>query len=262
MKPTLVKIGRWTIVASIVVGSLFALYGSLFFFPYPLFPHHVEVAGFEVFSDREIPADLEAAIEDARRRVDAMELSRGETTLRLFICNSERKYVTLSRLAGKRHAGQALVITAAGNAFFSIHGIESIGQRNRGSPVHSRLEGSLSAAIAHEFAHVLLSAKVGRRDERRIPTWKSEGYADFMAHRGSAASDPEYDLRNRISYLLDESHWRPPVTTYDRRHVRWHVLVEYLFTVRGIRLAELLADDVMESSAWSEMMVWYRETAQ
>ncbi len=262
MKPTLVKIGTWTILGSISVGSLVAIYCSLFFFPYPLFPHHVEIAGFDVFSDREIPVDLEAVIEDARRRIDAMELYRGKTTLRLFICYSERKYVTLSRLAGKRQAGQALVITAAGNAFFSTQRIESIGQRNGGRPVHSRLEGSLSAAIAHEFAHVLLSAEVGRREERRIPTWKSEGYADFMAHQGPAASDPEHDLRNRCSYLLDESHWRPPATTYDRRHLRWHVLVEYLFIVREIGLAEFLADDVTESRAWSEMMAWYGETAQ
>ena len=257
MKIRIRKIAKWALWGLAVVVVLFGLYLSVFFFPYPLFPHHIEHAGFNVYSDREIPDGFEVVLADARRRVEAMELSHAGSNLRIFLCFSQRKFVTLIKLAGKRHAGQALVISAAGNAFLSKEGIEAIGQRNSGRPVHSRLEGLWSAAIAHEVAHVLVGAEVGRREERRIPPWKSEGYADFMANRAPAASDPDYNFAKRVKFLLDDDHWRPPVTTFDRRHFRWHILVEYLCAVRGFGLAELLADDVTENGAWSEMMAWY-----
>lgn len=251
------RVAKWGAVALAVVIVLFGLYLSVFFFPYPWFPHHTELAGFSVYSDHQIPPGFEVVLADARRRVEAMELSHNGGNLRLFLCFSERKFVTLIKLAGKRHAGQALVISAAGNAFFSAHGIEAIGRRNGGRPVHSRLEGSWSTAIAHEVAHVLIGAEMGRREERQIPPWKSEGYADFMANLAAAESDADYDFAERVKFLLDDDHWQPPVTNFDRRHFRWHLLVEYLCTERDFTFADLMDVGVTEESAWDQMMTWY-----
>ena len=152
------KLGGWLLRALAVVAVLFILYASVFLFPYPLFPNHAEFAGFSVYSDREILEDFELVLDDARRRVGAMELYRGANTPRIFVCYSQRLFIFLNRLAGKRHVGQALVISVAGNVFLSETGIESVAQRNGGRPVHSRLEGSWSAAIAHEVAHDLVFA--------------------------------------------------------------------------------------------------------
>ncbi len=67
------KIAKWALWGLAVVVVLFGLYLSVFFFPYPLFPHHIEHAGFNVYSDREIPEGFEVVLADARRRVEAME---------------------------------------------------------------------------------------------------------------------------------------------------------------------------------------------
>ncbi len=61
----------------------------------------------------------------------------------------------------------------------------------------------------------------------------------------------------REELLLDDRNWQPPVTSFDRRHFRWHVLVEYLCDVRGLDFAELLDDDVTQDDAWDEMTAWY-----
>jgi len=251
------KLGKWSLWVLGVVAVLVTLYISVFFFPYPLFPNHAEFDGFSVYSDREILDDFSAVIEDARRRITAMELDHAGSTFRIFLCHSQRKFVTLNKLAGKRYVGQALVISAAGNAFFSAHGIEEVRRRTGGRPAHSRLEGSWSAAIAHEVAHRLVFSEVGYRRARRIPVWKSEGYADYEANLASAASDPDYDFRSRIQFLLDDDNWRPPVRPFDRRHFRWHLLVEYLCSVRGFGFSNLLDDEVTEARAWNEMREWY-----
>ena len=257
MKSRIRKVAKWGAVTLAVAVVLFGLYLSVFFFPYPLFPHHAELAGFSVYSDREIPNDFELLVEDARRRVEAMELYRGAKPPRLFVCRSQRLFVFLVRLTGKRYAGQALVISAANNAFLSEEGIEAIGRRNSGRPVNSRLQGSWSAAIAHEVAHLQMVDAVGARGGRRLPRWKSEGYADFAANHVATASDPEYEFSRRVEFLLDDDHWQPPVTTFDRRHFRWHLLVEYLCSVKGLAFEDLMDAGVTEESARAEMMAWY-----
>jgi hypothetical protein len=250
-------IAKWTLWGLAVVIALFALYLSVFFLPYPLFPHHTKHAGFSVYSDREIPKDFDLVLEGAQRRVEAMELYRGAATPRIFVCRSPRLFVFLVKLAGKRYAGQGLGISAAGNVFLSETGIESIGQRNGSRPVHSRLQGSWAAAIAHEVAHELVYAEVGFKRARRIPAWKSEGYADYSANLAAAASDPDYDFRSRIRYLLDDESWRLAVKPFDRRHFRWHVLVEFLCSVKGLTFKNLIDENVTEDQAWDQMMVWY-----
>ena len=257
MKITIRRTVKWILWGLATVSVAFGLYLSLFFFPYPLFPHHAEVARFSVWSDREIPDDFELVLDDARRRVDNMELFVGGSNLRIFVCHSRRLFVVLNRLAGKRFAGQALVISAAGNAFFSVPGIEAVRLRNGNRIPHSRLEGSWPAAIAHEVAHGLVVAELGGRLARRVPTWKSEGYADYTASLLPAVSDPDYDFRSRVGWVLDDTLWRGSVGPVDRRHFRWHLLVEYLCSVEGLSFHQLLADTVTEQTAWAGMIAWY-----
>ena len=257
MKATMGKIGKWSLWGLGALVVIFGLYLSVFFLPYPLFLHHMEHAGFSVYSDRDIAEDFELVLQDVGFRVEGMELYRGSNHLRIFVCRSQRLFVFLNRLAGKGHGGQALVISVAGNAFFSEQVIESVGRRNGGRPVHSRLEGSWSAAIAHEVAHDLVYSEVGYRKARQIPVWISEGFADYSANLVPARADPDYDFRERIGLLLDEDSWRSTMGYVDRRHFRWHVLVEYLCSVKGLTFTDLMDAGVTEESASSQMMSWH-----
>ena len=181
----------------------------------------------------------------------------GGNDLRIFVCHSPRLFAALNRLAGKRHWGQALVISAAGNAFFSVPGIEEAGRRNGGRVPHSRLEGSWAAAIAHEAAHDLVFAELGSRRGTKVPVWKSEGHADYSANLLPMTSDPDYDLKRRIGWVLDDDLWSGPAGPVDRRHFRWQVLVEFLSGVEGMSFHQILEDSVTEESAWADLMEWY-----
>ncbi len=257
MKITIRRAMKWTLWGLAALTVTVGLYLSLFFLPYPLFPHHAEFAGFSVWSDREIPEDFVLVLDDARRRVEAMELYSGEAPPRIFVCRSHRLFRFFIKMAGKRFAGQGLLVSVAGNAFFSSEMIETIGRRNGGRFPNSRLEGSWAAAIAHEVAHDLVFSELGFRKAQKIPTWKSEGYADYSANLVPAASDPDYDFRRRIEWVLDDGLWRGSVGPVDRRHFRWHVLVEYLCSVEGLNFNQLLEGAVTEESAWADMMTWY-----
>jgi hypothetical protein len=253
------KWGAWTLG---VLAALVMAYLAIFFVPYPLFPHQLEAHGFRVYSDREIPAGFEAELEDARVRLEAMELYRGDQPLRIFVCQSHDLFKFFVRMAGKRHAGQGLLISVAGNAFFSHEMIAEIGRRNGGRPVHSRLQGSWPAAIAHELAHALVFAEVGFRSARRIPVWKSEGYADYQANKAAIDADADYDLRHRVGTLLDDEAWTSPTAMVDRRHFRWQLQVEYLCEVEGLGFSGLLRERVTDSQARERMMQWHHQAAR
>jgi hypothetical protein len=253
------RAGRWIARSLGAAAVLLGLYLSVFFFPYPLFRHHVEAAGFSVYSDREIPESFKLVLEDAQRRVEAMPLYRADAMPRIFVCRSQRRFAFLVKLAGKPHAGQGLLISVAGNAFFSGQELEAIARRNQARPAHSRLEGSWSAAIAHEVAHHLVFTAIGFRGTRRIPVWKSEGYADYTANLTEGGPDPLRQIRDRTALLVDDSSWQGSTGAIDRRHFRWQVMVEFLCEVKGLDLPGLLADDVTETGTWTELTAWQRQ---
>ena len=249
----IVKGGAWALGA---IAVLVGLYLSPFFFPYPMFRHHVQTAGFDVYADREVPESFETVLEDARRRVEAMPLYRADALPRIFVCHSRRRFAFLVKLAGKRRAGQGLLVSAAGNAFFSAYGIEAVSRRKGSRPARSRLEGSWAAAIAHEVAHYLMYAEVGFLGARRMPAWKAEGYADYSTHLADTGPDPRREILDRVALLADDDLWQGPTGAIDRRHFRWQVMVEYLCEVKGLDFAGLLADDVTEAGARAELMAW------
>ena len=92
------KAAKRVLLGLAVVVSLIGLYLSVFFLPYPLFPHHIEHEGFTVYSDREIAEDFRQVLEYARLRVDAMELYRGQELPRIFVCRSQRLFEFFVRL--------------------------------------------------------------------------------------------------------------------------------------------------------------------
>lgn len=252
------KLVRWIALAVGAIVLLVGLYLSVFFLPYPLFRHHTTGAGFSVYCDREVPEGFGPVLEEARRRVEAMPLYRGSPLPRIFVCRSQRLFELLVKLAGKRHAGQGLLISAARNMFLSEHGIATVARRNAEGPTHSRLEGSWSEAIAHEVAHQLMTDELGFRRMRGVPAWKAEGYADYSAALGELERDRSSDLASRVEVLLDDEAWRGATARIDRRHFRWQLEVEYLCSVRGLDLTSLLAPDITEEEARREMMGWWK----
>jgi hypothetical protein len=251
------RIAKWIVRTGIAIVVLIGAYLSVFFLPYPLFPHHLEHAGFSVYSDREIPPDFVPILDEARVRLETMELYCGDNPPRIFVCRSQRLFDFINRWAGKRHSGQGLLISLAGNAFFSGPRIAEVADRHGDGLTRSRLAGSWPAAICHETAHHLVFKHLGLFGIRGLPVWKAEGYADSQANLPPAALDSEDDLRARIALVLDDASWIGPTATIDRRHFRWQTLVEFLATVRGVTFDRLRDPELTEELAMADMTAWY-----
>lgn len=58
-------------------------------------------------------------------------------------------------------------------------------------------ERTLSGTIAHETVHILTARRLGELRMARLPRWKREGYADFVARETSLRPDDEARIRAR-----------------------------------------------------------------
>jgi len=231
---------------------------ALVVFPHPLFPHRRLSTSVDLRSDEPLGPATDEALQAAHRRILAMPLHRPAEHYELFLCHRERLYRLFAFLTRTPPFTQGLIVSSAtGTVVLSAPGIRRMRARTGGEPVHSRLEGTLDAAIAHEVAHLQVRGRLGLRRSTALPPWKSEGWADYSAHRANLGSDPRGGLAARVAVLLDDDVWRGPMSSADRRHFGWQLLVEYLADVEGMSFDGLVADGVTEAACRSRLLAWY-----
>ncbi|HSN57451.1 MAG TPA: hypothetical protein VLT32_22470 [Candidatus Sulfomarinibacteraceae bacterium] len=254
------RISRWVLGAIATLVVLVAGFVAFVVYPVPLYRHHRQIGRFSVYSDLAItPAD-ESAVEEAERTLAAGELDTPEDRFRIFLSSSSRKYAFFCAVARRGVASQAVVFTRARSIIISLDGIGAIRARSGGRPPNSRLEGSLAFAIAHEAAHIEAASAVRRRGLPQLPTWLSEGWADYTAGSAGLRGDPPAQLPDRARLVFDDAAWVAPLLRSDRRHFRWHVSVEYLATVRGLGFDDLATGAIGEGDAERDLRRWMTTT--
>jgi hypothetical protein len=248
---------RWALRAVLVLLLLTALYMAVLAAPYPLFPHKHAIGEFAVRSSHPIHERTVQVIEATRERIKAMEYYKAGGSYRVFICGNERLYSLFAFLTRKSPKSQAIGLCLFGNMYMNEARIRRLAARIYGTIPHSRFDGDFSGAISHEIAHFMVVREVGFRKAIALPIWKSEGYADYQAHRATAVADSMYRLTDRIALLRDDAFWSHS-NSPARRFFEWHLLVEYLAEVKGFGLRDLLEETVTESGTRAEMLDWYR----
>jgi photosystem II stability/assembly factor-like uncharacterized protein len=224
--------------------------------PVPLYPHHLRVGRFSVYSDRAVGADVHAVIDEVERAISCGGLDHPDDRYRVFLSHDPWKYEFFCAIVRRDSDSQALVFSRSRSMIMSVGGIDSMRERTGGRPRFSRLEGSLAFAIAHEAAHIQVENEIRRRGLSRPPTWLIEGLADRTAAGGARRGASGDGLADRARLAFDREAWRPPLRSVDQRHFRWQVLVDYLADVRGARLDELLAGHVSEAATERDLREW------
>ena len=255
LRPTMRKIGIWTLKLFLILSAVAALYVAVLVFPSPLFAHTQTYGSYRVYSDEPLPADLARRIDDLDRRVQGMEHAPPAASQRIFLCGP-KKYSFFAFLLRKNPASLAIGLSAANESFVSVERVQLFAERNQGVLRHTRFEGNLAEVVAHEIAHFNSVHALGLRSHIDQPLWKSEGWAEYQANLATIRSDPDYDLGSRIEQLLDDRYWAGN-SAFARRMWRYQLLVEFLGEVQGYRLVDLSRDEVTESFASQEMLAWY-----
>jgi hypothetical protein len=249
--------GRWTLRGAVLLVVVVALDVACLAYPNPLFAHKRTFGEFTVYSSRPLPDGFEQTIDDVRERIEAMENARAGAGCRIYICDTPRRYSLFARLTRRSPISMAIGLSAFRNVFINEQRVRRVAADNHGRIRHCRFEGNFAEVIAHEIAHFNVVTSLGFWKATRLPTWKSEGYAEYQANIAATRADDSYNLADRVRLLMNREFWGAE-DSLARRLYEWHILVEFLAEEQGYGLDELAGEGVTESSARQELLAWYR----
>lgn len=191
-------------------------------FPQPLFPHRLTYRGFTIHSDRPLSRGIYSVLDRTSALLASSAVYDSTARHTVFLSSSHAKFALFAR---EHFRAFGIRSPLRGHIFISDVDPER-GVVVRYAEDHN--ERQLSGVLAHEVTHNLLHNVAGGRD---LPTWKEEGYAEYVA--GESTFDYDEGVRLLARGGSDSS----PAF----RYLKYRLLVEYLLEEKGVGFEEFLS---------------------
>ena len=218
----LYRVTNWAVA---VLGIAYLL---LIFNPNLLFAHSLRIGPFDIHSDRPIAKQVRDVAANAERRLAASPLYADDQRFEIFIAEDDwRRWLLNPR--GAKAFGAHIIFTGKiilnrcdieANRIFNDRPLYNV------RPLHS--------VIAHECTHRMIRERLGLLGALRLPTWKDEGYCEYVS------GDPSFDTERAIEMLADgQAHDSPAF-----RYACWLLAVRHLLDEREVSVNDFFADDL------------------
>ncbi|HEX8666809.1 MAG TPA: hypothetical protein VF727_00375 [Allosphingosinicella sp.] len=167
----------------LLVGPLLFVAG-LSFAPEALaWPYSAQFGATTVYSEAPIPPQMVQVLARSDALLARSELHGGPLQRRLFLSSGGWRW-------------RLLALTSSGS-FALRRPFRSGLVFNRSDVAADRVENgrklggdrTLSGTIAHETTHILIARRYGELQAAMVPSWKAEGYADFVAQESSLSPE-------------------------------------------------------------------------
>ncbi len=229
---------RYLIWLSCTVVVIVAGYGTLLAFPEPLFAHKYSYKNFVIYSRTPIDDRIRAELDVVSQRLATSELNDPAIVHRVFITGSSSWYAFFN---GPYRGAMARNYEFHNSIFVPQLDLTS------GNVVHfDGTAAPIASILAHEMTHTLSQRRLGIIRSWRTPSWKKEGYAEYIGNprTGSLIED----LR-----ILDNA---PDGLAVQKRYFEAALLWRYLADIRKMTFAEIMSDSVVRESVDEEMRAW------
>jgi hypothetical protein len=150
-------------------------YLLLLCFPQMVFAHSVSYRHFQVYSDSPISPNVRSILDLANRRLATCEINEPNVVHRIFVCPSHASFDFFSPVSGDCIA---VNMSFLHNIFINT---ADITQNTVETGVANHRLRSLSSVIAHECTHTLLVDRFGDIAMLQQPSWKQEGYCEWVS---------------------------------------------------------------------------------
>lgn len=244
---------------------LFAIQLTVLAFPQILLTNKVESGTISLYYDEGSSDVMLALAEEVDGRLQSSGLYDRSRRDRVYYFQNQSLYELFVRLTFLRRMPQGYNLSALGNSYVSASMVRSLADTNAGEPRYSIHEGAPAHVIAHEIGHQYITDLIGRSAWKNLPLWKREGLPEYLANIGMIRHDRAYSLRQRFEILNDDAVWYEtagrPRNGWDRVHYEAMVLVEFQLEIRGLTIAQLVADTTSKDVAMSELLAWYTADA-
>ena len=173
-------------IAQGAILFLVALLGTATAAPQLLaWPYSARIGHTLVYSETPIPPQISSVLARSDALVAGSPFAERGLERRLFLTQGGWRWdllalTTSGAFALRRPFRDAIIVNASDVAADRVE---------NGAPVGG--VRSLSGVIAHETTHLLVARRLGEWRAFMLPSWKSEGYADYVA-RESSLGDADY----------------------------------------------------------------------
>ena len=220
------KLFRAYTVTSATVSVLAIAYLLLLYFPQPLFAYSTQHEKFQIYSRQPIQPELASLLDTAEARLRRSAIYEADGPRRIYLTDGFGVYALLSHKAYKSFANSVPYFE---NVIVNKSDVASDRVFLNRERNNSR---SLSGVIAHEVIHLFIQRRYGATTTMLMPTWKKEGYCEYIA------GDSTITLEEGIRL------WREnPSDDTGYRFIRYHLMVKHL-----LENEKMSADDIFTTS--------------
>ena len=150
----------------------------LLVYPQGVFAHEIRYNHITVYSRQPFDDSIYAVLNRVEAQLSASPLN--DTTLepKIFLTNSQKLYTFLSLGIGWNSFGKGYPLLPTNNVFINEADVSRDLVFRKSETGSQR---SLSGVISHEITHLLIRKKFGYVKNITMPSWKKEGYAEYVA---------------------------------------------------------------------------------
>ena len=216
---------------SITLPALVVAYLLLLYFPQPLFAYSTRYETFQIYSRQPIQPELTAVLDRAEARLKRSPIYDPSVKRNIYLTDGYWTYALLSHKAYKSFANS---VPFFDNVIINKSDLAADRVFVNRAENNSR---SLSGVIAHEIVHLFIRKKYGTVQASLMPTWKNEGYCEYVA--GDSTITLEEGIRR----------WREnPSDDTGYRYIKYHLMVKQLIENEGMSVDDLFTQSLDESA--------------
>lgn len=225
------RIGKaYGIVSGTVLVAVFA-YLLLLTYPQPLFGYSAAYEhNFKVYAREPITPEMQSVLDRAEEKLKASPIYSDTNDRRLFFTGGWGMYAFMTN---KAYMSFASSIPYLDNIMLTKSDVAADRMFVNRPESNSR---SLSGVIAHEVTHLLLRQHYGTLRAYMLPTWKNEGYCEYVA--GESTIPLEEGLRRWRENKGDDSGYR---------YTKYHLMIKYLIEKEQMSVDQIMNSDLDEN---------------
>ena len=218
------KIFNW-----ILIGLILS-YILLICFPHLLFTNKLDYKNFSVYyhSIDINTEELKLVLDKSENLLKKTELFKKGISQDIFICNGYSEFTFFALFSRKAFAVNYHI---SQNIFITKSSISQDYTIRNGKENNKR---TLSGVIAHETVHSLLENKLGLLKYKLLPSWKNEGYCDFIVKESS------FNIQKGVKEICNETKSKD-IPSF--KYFKYRMITEYLFEERKVTLEKFLDED-------------------
>jgi hypothetical protein len=223
---------------SVAVVILITAYGTVLAFPEPLFAYKYSYKNFVIYSRNPLDDRIRTQLDVVSQRLATSELNDPTLVHRVFVAGSPSWYAFFNgpyrgAMARNYEFNNSIFVTQLDLATEKVVHFDG-----RTAPI--------ATILAHEMTHTLSQRRLGIIRSWRTPSWKKEGYAEYI---GDPRTEPLVEDLRMLESAGDDS-------AVPKRYFEAAILWRYLADVRKMSFAEIMSHSVVREGVVEEMYAW------